>query len=66
MSNHLSLKACLVGIAFSALTSASIGHAGHAADAAMAADATPPAAAVQRVELERVVIHARREAALPR
>jgi hypothetical protein len=64
MSNHLSLKACLVGIAFSALASASIGHAGHPVP--MASDATPPAAAVQRVELERVVIHARREAALPR
>jgi hypothetical protein len=65
MSNHLSLKACLVGIAFSALTSASIGHAGHAG-AATAASTMPAAASVQRVELERVVIHAKREAALPR
>jgi hypothetical protein len=65
MSNHLSLKACLVGIAFSALTTASIGHAGHTG-AATAADTMPAATSVQRVELERVVIHARREAALPR
>ena len=65
MSNHLSLKACLVGIAFSALTNASIGHAGHAG-AATRADTTPAAASVQRVELERVVIHAKRAAALPR
>jgi hypothetical protein len=64
MSNHLSLKACLVGIAFSALTTASIGHARHAG-AATAADTMPAAAKVQRVELERVVIRARREAALP-
>ena len=65
MSNHLSLKACLVGIAFSALTNASIGHAGHAG-AATRADTPPAAASVQRVELERVVIHAKRAAALPR
>ena len=65
MSNHLSLKACLVGIAFSALTNASIGHAGHAG-AATRADTMPAAASVQRVELERVVIHAQRAAALPR
>ena len=64
MSNHLSLKACLVGIAFSALTTASIGDAGRR-DTAPASDATPITAAVQRIELERVVIHARREAALP-
>jgi hypothetical protein len=65
MSNHLSLKACLVGIAFSALTTASIGDAGHSARD-IASAAAPHAATVHRVELERVVIHAKREAALPR
>ena len=64
MSNHLSLKACLVGIAFSALTTASIGHAGHGG-ASTTADTMPAAGSVQRVELERVVIHAKRDAALP-
>jgi len=65
MSNHLSLKACLVGIAFSALTTASIGDAGRR-DAAPTAGTTSVASSVPTVELERVVIHARREAALPR
>jgi hypothetical protein len=60
MSNHLSLKACLVGVAFSALTTASIGDGNHAG-AVTAAD-TLPASSVPTVELERVVIRAKREA----
>ena len=63
MSDHLSLKACLVGIAFSALTTASIGDARHAGDAAASAAAPASMRAVETVELQRVVIHARRQAA---
>jgi hypothetical protein len=64
MSNHLSLKACLVGIAFSAATSASIGGANRAETTASAV--IPAASPVRRVELERVVISYRREAAAAR